>query len=100
MGDRTSVGEILLFALKRVNVGFWHFSDIASCDGMSAAGEWMPVSKITSAVAKRGEFDWLPAAVVRKAVNAAAHRLEERGVVECRLIIDSRSHAVLEVRRR
>ena len=67
---------------------------------MSAAGERTPVSKITSAVAKRGEFDWLPAAGVRKAVNAAAHRLEERGVVECRLIIDSRSHAVLEVRRR
>jgi hypothetical protein len=61
---------------------------------------WMPVSKIMSKVAKRGEFDWLPLSGVRKAVNAAAYRLEHRGLVKCRLIIDDRSHAVLEVRRR
>jgi hypothetical protein len=62
-------------------------------------GQWKAASAIQRAVAKRGEFKRCTPTGCRKAVAAAVYRLAERGLVEHRLIIDERSHAVTIVRR-
>jgi hypothetical protein len=64
------------------------------------ADTWLPVSKLTGALAKHGAFNWLTSAGVRKAITAAIYRLAEHGIVEHQIVVNNCSHAELQVRRR